>query len=357
VDPPKHITCGIIHAFIRNTRQFNQITVSNSHYNEYISSIQNDAVISLQQMFRYSIQQCIPPTRKSRTNWRFELNKLLPGSPPSFLSTTQRENTVQKYPFMHAYDTDIEPMTSEIVTIDGLKVVFINVGGGAKDKLHHNHPKFRHIVQKHHPDLIIALDTRLKSVPTWKLKGFRRVSHKNAPTKNIDGTVNHANIGGILVYRNKDLTTKIDTTLKHPQQDIMWLKLMHKQQQHYLAICYCRPYKTANKTMCQKFHQTIDKDIAHFRSITENIWLIGDFNAHIPSSTGAAHRNQNGTMLSQILTKHHLKIQNPFWAHRIHSYVGGGNGTFIDFVIGQDSLPAANDGILIIILSFRITDQ
>ncbi len=172
----------------------------------------------------------------------------------------------------------------------------------------HVHPYMQQLVVQHKLDIICLIDTRCVTRPTWNLPGYTLIAHKPPMHAN-----NPSHIGGIMIYRKRQLKNNIHYIQKTRGLNTVWLSIDFETQTKptYLSVNYVRPFSTKTLERSQKFYNTLTADINRFKSQYQNVYIIGDFNARMGAETTDhntnAHFQQNAISAMQTSTLNNTK--------------------------------------------------
>ncbi len=206
--------------------------------NSWIANLKNNAIMALNQSFKYAVTK-LKTNNISLIRYKsFLIKHIMKQNPDndSFKSEDLPKN-IQTFPFLQYFTPEISPLTANIISLHKLKIAFLNIQGSARDKITHNHPWIHQIISKHKPDIIALVDTGLFRPPTWKLNGFKFTAFKAAIQTS---STNKKLIGGILIYRKHNLSSKINIIHKEYVLNSIWISIENTNDPKpiYLSINY-----------------------------------------------------------------------------------------------------------------------
>ena len=323
------------------TAHHTQTNIRKCETTKYIANLKDNAILALNQMFKYALSQYQSNNTNLYKHSRFITHTLVNKKDVPHLDISKIPNLIQKFPFLQFFAPHIQPFISSIFKIKKLKIAFMNINGNARTKINHDHPYLHQLLYTHNPDILIFIDTRVKNIPNWKLNGFKLIAYK-PPTSTDDY------IGGILIYRKYNISNKIKIIQKTHSYNTIWISIStnnYEAKPIYLSVNYIRPMKATNIPRNTKYFKNLINDTNKYKSQCSEMYIVGDFNARLPTITDDRVTNAHSNLMLNFLDKTNVKIANPFWAPNVLTCLAktkNGGGSIIDYVT-TDNLTNISD--------------
>ena len=154
------------------------------------------------------------------------------------------------------------------------------------------------------PDIMAFTETHLQDNHQIAYKGYKWIARNR--TDQSGGGI------GMLVKEN---LYKTQVTLHHSHEDIeaMWVQIGH-QNPHYIGLIYAQQ-ENAAKTLVEDEYEDITTEIMRLSKTTDNIMLIGDYNAKLDMGVPMQNTpSRNGCILNNFIRDNNLVVLN---CHRI----------------------------------------
>ena len=120
--------------------------------------------------------------------------------------------------------------------------------------------------------------------------------------------------GGVIIYVQDNLKTKI--IKKNKNCETLWLKVKGKESEIVIGAVYSPCENITTKKAITEFVNELQKDLKEIKeNITENIILVGDFNAHMGNDREGIQGNhptigKNGSVYRQMIKENDLTLIN-----------------------------------------------
>ena len=305
------------------------IKIKKSGHNEYVQTKKINAITALIQIMRQQVLKIASKLPLGLHNTiKYFVNTQIcdKGIPP--INNIKTLEYLRMYPFLQKYIPHQQVYNPTISRIGKLKILFLNIDGGAAHKLSQNKLYIQHILRKHNAHIMAFVDTRHKRRPTFKIPGYTLIAHKICTEK----------VGGILVFKLNTLKDKFSVLTICKSNMIMIKHKSHAyQHKRILIFGYCRPYNKYNVNNINLFFDELKLLSAEAKKQDiEKVYICGDFNARLGKETGDNNitYNLNARSLKEFKAKHKFKVANAIFTKGQSTFRTTNNGaSIIDYAM------------------------